>query len=348
MESPMFRGIIKYVAFFGVLVGIAIVTRVLEQVVENASPKGFKTNDGGQLVSLSPTNTDIPSSPVANTAQTQLKKTVDQSKTGEKKAVKASPPKTIVYAVTPTYARFLQKAELTRLSQTLKHVKDFHWIIVEDSHEKTPLVTRFLARSGLNYTHLNIRTPVELRPLKNKPRWTKARGVEQRNIAIKWLRDNVNINKTNAVVYFADDDNTYDIRLFEEMRNIKKIGVWPVAFTGAARYAGPLCKNGRVVGFYTNWRPTRTFPLDMAAFAINVKRLIVDKPKAHFDADAKPGDLENSFLEQVGTREDLEPRASNCSKVYVWHTRTETPIKNINGEKLLISKGKPSNPDVET
>ena len=101
-----------------------------------------------------------------------------------------------------------------------------------------------------------------------------------------------------------------------QMRDIKKIGVWPVAFTGAARYAGPLCKDGRVVGFYTNWRPSRTFPLDMAAFAINVKRLIVDKPKAHFDADAKPGDLENSFLEQVGTREDLEARASNCSKVY--------------------------------
>ena len=36
----MFRGIIKYVAFFGVLVGIAIITRVLEQVVEKASPKG--------------------------------------------------------------------------------------------------------------------------------------------------------------------------------------------------------------------------------------------------------------------------------------------------------------------
>lgn len=57
-----------------------------------------------------------------------------------------------------------------------------------------------------------------MRPLKNKPRWTKARGVEQRNIAIKWLRDNININKTNGVVYFADDDNTYDIRLFEEVR----------------------------------------------------------------------------------------------------------------------------------
>ena len=35
-------------------------------------------------------------------------------------------------------------------------------------------------------------------------------------------------------------------------------------------------------------------------------------------------------------------------QVYVWHTRTETPIVNINGEKQLIKKGKPSNPEVET
>lgn len=174
--------------------------------------------NGDQLVRRDLTNTDSPSSPPKNTAQAKLEITVEQPKTGEKKIVKKLSPKTIVYAVTPTYARFLQKAELTRLSQTLKHVKDFHWIVVEDSYQKTPLVTRFLANSGLNYTHLNIRTPVELRPLKNKPRWTKARGVEQRNIAIKWLRDNININKTNGVVYFADDDNTYDIRLFEEVR----------------------------------------------------------------------------------------------------------------------------------
>lgn len=123
-----------------------------------------------------------------------------------------------IYAITPTYRRFLQKAELTRLSQTLKHVKNFHWIVVEDSHEKTNLVKRFLSNCGLKYTHLNIRTPVEMRRSRNKPRWTKSRGVEQRNTALDWLRRNVKANETKGVVYFADDDNTYDIRIFEEVR----------------------------------------------------------------------------------------------------------------------------------
>lgn len=123
----------------------------------------------------------------------------------------------VIFAITPTYRRFLQKAELTRTAQTLKHVKNLHWIVVEDSHERTNLVKRFLSHSGLNYTHLNTRTPVEMRRARNKPRWTKSRGVEQRNTGIDWLRENINPNLTKGVVYFADDDNTYDIRLFEEV-----------------------------------------------------------------------------------------------------------------------------------
>ena len=49
-----------------------------------------------------------------------------------------------VFAVTPTYARFTQKADLIRLAQTLMHVKNLHWIVVEDSSSKTDLVGRLL------------------------------------------------------------------------------------------------------------------------------------------------------------------------------------------------------------
>ena len=73
----------------------------------------------------------------------------------------------IIYAITPTYTRELQKAELTRISNTLKLVPNLHWIIIEDSEDKTDLVIKLLIKSGLKYTHLNIATPKNWR-LKSK------------------------------------------------------------------------------------------------------------------------------------------------------------------------------------
>ena len=47
------------------------------------------------------------------------------------------------------------------------------------------------------------------------------------------------------------------------MRYTKVISIWPVAFVGMLRYEGPNCKDGKVVGFHTSFRPDRTFPIDM-------------------------------------------------------------------------------------
>ena len=42
----------------------------------------------------------------------------------------------------------------------------------------------------------------------------KPRGVAARNAAMRWIVDNA---EDEGVMYFADDDNAYDIRLFEEV-----------------------------------------------------------------------------------------------------------------------------------
>ena len=39
------------------------------------------------------------------------------------------------------------------------------------------------------------------------------RGVANRNLGLAWVLSNAE----QGVVYFADDDNTYDIRLFQEV-----------------------------------------------------------------------------------------------------------------------------------
>lgn len=46
-----------------------------------------------------------------------------------------------------------------------------------------------------------------------KIRGAKPKGVANRNLGLKWIRQNA----IDGVVYFADDDNTYDVRLFNEV-----------------------------------------------------------------------------------------------------------------------------------
>eukprot|EP00118_Oscarella_pearsei_P004367 m.18576 g.18576 ORF g.18576 m.18576 type:complete len:326 (+) comp27682_c0_seq1:46-1023(+) len=248
----------------------------------------------------------------------------------------------IVYAVTPTYARLTQKADLTRLAQTFLHVRNFHWILVEDSPVKTSLVTRFLASSGLTYSHLAVPTPKERKLGANEPRWRKARGVAQRNLGINFLVQNK--ANTKGVVYFADDDNTYDVQIFDQMRFTRRVSVWPVGLTGGLRFEGPVCSHGKIVGWHTSWHPERPFPLDMAGFAVNLAEL-VNNSKARIDPNASRGYLESSLLSSILKKEDAEPLANDCTKVLVWHTRTEHP--KMTDEERLLRLGKPSNPNIE-
>ncbi|XP_026185087.1 galactosylgalactosylxylosylprotein 3-beta-glucuronosyltransferase 1 [Mastacembelus armatus] len=240
-----------------------------------------------------------------------------------------------IHLITPTYSRPVQKAELTRLANTLLHVPNLHWILVEDSHRRTALVSRLLLETGLNYTHLNVETPrnYKVRGDTRDPRIP--RGTIQRNLALRWLRETFNVNNSQpGIVYFADDDNTYSLELFEEMRSTKKVSVWPVAFVGGLRYESPKVNTlGQVYGWKTVFDPHRPFAIDMAGFAVNL-HLILSKPQAYFKLrGVKGGYQESSLLKELVTLSDLEPKAANCTKVLVWHTRTEKPVLVNEGKK---------------
>ncbi|KAG9348533.1 hypothetical protein JZ751_002269 [Albula glossodonta] len=294
-----------------------------------------------------------------------------------------------IHVITPTYSRPVQKAELTRLANTFLHVPNLHWILVEDSQRRTPLVTRLLHETGLNYTHLNVETPrnYKLRGDARDPRIP--RGTMQRNLALRWLRETFSLNSSQpGIVYFGDDDNTYSLELFEEnfipnvatqilgqnqagkvggspahspgkgrrvlmqfnslcgglpqqsiakcarMRSTRKVSVWPVAFVGGLRYESPKVNAaGKVYGWKTVFDPHRPFAIDMAGFAVNL-RLILFKPQAYFKLrGVKGGYQESSLLRELVTLNDLEPKAANCTKILVWHTRTEKPVLVNEGKK---------------
>ncbi len=67
-----------------------------------------------------------------------------------------------IIMITPTYTRWTQKADLTRLCHTLMHVDDLLWIVVEDSNNKTDSIEKLLVKCKVNYVHLNIRTARDL------------------------------------------------------------------------------------------------------------------------------------------------------------------------------------------
>lgn len=127
----------------------------------------------------------------------------------------------------------------------------------------------------------------------------------------------------DGVIYFADDDNTYDLRLFDELRKTKTISVFPVGFVGSKGSPGitsPIVKDGRVIGFSDDWFASRQFPVDMAGFAVNVD-FLATRPQASMPFWA--GYEEDVFIQTLDVGlEHLEPLADDCSQVLVWHTKT--------------------------
>jgi hypothetical protein len=68
------------------------------------------------------------------------------------KAANQALPK--LYIITPTYRRPEQLPEMTRLSQTLLHVKNIKWLVIEDATVPTTEITELLKRTGFDYEHL--------------------------------------------------------------------------------------------------------------------------------------------------------------------------------------------------
>jgi hypothetical protein len=68
--------------------------------------------------------------------------------------VPALPPPPKLYIITPTYRRPEQQPEMTRLSQTLLHLKNIKWLVIEDASAPSPEISKLLKRTGIDYDHL--------------------------------------------------------------------------------------------------------------------------------------------------------------------------------------------------
>ncbi|KAH8360427.1 hypothetical protein KR200_004636 [Drosophila serrata] len=253
--------------------------------------------------------------------------------------VAASKPPPL-YIITPTYRRPEQLAELTRLGYTLKHVVNLLWLVIEDANHTNPLVAHTLDRIGVPYEYMVAPMPEKYKQTKR----AKPRGVSNRNRGLEYLRHHAN----EGVLYFADDDNTYDISIFEQMRYINKVGMWPVGLVTKTGVSSPIIQEGKLVGYYDGWIGGRKYPVDMAGFAVSVK-FLKERPNAQMPF--KPGYEEDGFLRSLAPLDntDIELLADECRDILTWHTQTKknapaqalnrTRYKNTNLEhidKLLV------------
>ncbi|EPB75356.1 glycosyltransferase family 43 [Ancylostoma ceylanicum] len=213
--------------------------------------------------------------------------------------------------------------------RTLSHVPHLHWIVVEDGTATVPAVSWILHRCGVPHVYMATTTA------EGMPR----RGWTHRNLALQYVRENYDQNH-NAVLYFADDDNSYDAWRIKEMKSmidipertrtveekesretlaIKRISDCLVG--GAWVEAPHVASNGKVIAWDVMFAPSRPFATDMAGFAINIKELFRVRQCAK---NYKQGP-ESCFLSQFGfKKEHLEPFGYKDypKEILVWHTKT--------------------------
>ena len=90
-----------------------------------------------------------------NNSQTSRSSTCDRNGNCKTSAARSSHDHVSVFAITPTYAKLSQKVDLTSLCYAVENVPNFIWIVVEDSEEKSSLVSSVLTRCKVSVYNMH-------------------------------------------------------------------------------------------------------------------------------------------------------------------------------------------------
>ncbi|KAL5493873.1 hypothetical protein EMCRGX_G015107 [Ephydatia muelleri] len=247
----------------------------------------------------------------------------------------ASQQEPVIYLITATYQRQSQKADLVSLCHTLKHVPSLVWIVVENSASQSPVIRAVLGRCNISAVHLTVQTPERIQAKKKYS--PKVTGVVHRNTGLGWVREHCSRQDCGGVVLFGDDDDRYDLRLFDEIRKTERVSVFMVGLTGGLLMEGPYCKNGSVAQWHRVWTPERPVPVDMQGFAINV-RLLLKRSDVWIEGGGAYTDMgyveASRFIFQFVSNTSMLECRTQMNEVLVWRTRTvQSPLWNEKYEK---------------
>uniref|UniRef100_A0A0A9D0R5 Glycosyltransferases n=1 Tax=Arundo donax TaxID=35708 RepID=A0A0A9D0R5_ARUDO len=140
----------------------------------------------------------------------------------------------VVVTTTEQSERERRAAGLTRTAHALRLVSPpLVWLVVEAAREAPP-TAQLLRRTGVVYRHVTYKENLS----------SDASGEErhhQRNVALGHIEQ----HRLDGIVFFAGLGDVYDLRLLEQLRQIRTFGAWAVAtvWEQEKRVAleGPLC-----------------------------------------------------------------------------------------------------------
>ncbi|XP_044969343.1 probable beta-1,4-xylosyltransferase IRX9 [Hordeum vulgare subsp. vulgare] len=218
-------------------------------------------------------------------------------------------------------------AGLTRAAHALRLVPPpVLWLVVERATE-APATARLLRGAGVSYRHLAY------------PENFTADGVgvekerhHQRNVALGHVEE----HRLDGVVLFAGLGDVHDLRFFDQLRQIRKLGAWPVATVSErerkATVEGPLCGGSpwAVTGWFSTAGATPTAraarppvgTVDVARFAFG-NALLWDPHRWDSFPVSEPDASQDSikFVQRLAAHEYNESRGMpdpDCSEIMVW------------------------------
>ena len=108
-----------------------------------------------------------------------------------------------------------QKADLTRLRNTLRLIPKLDWVLLEDHENQSEIIKNFIKESNFPqtsyFTHKFSDDPT------NK---TNKSTTLLHNMALKWIDSQKDNMDKNGVAYFAESSNSYTIKLFEDVSHL--------------------------------------------------------------------------------------------------------------------------------
>jgi hypothetical protein len=197
-----------------------------------------------------------------------------------------------------SYIKYLIKNIISKLN-------NYTWILVEDGASIDENLQNLLASSNVNYEYLFYGP-------------TRSGGNAQRNFALEYIVD----NNINGIIYSVDDDNLYDIELFNEIRKTKNLSIFPVGGWNRP-LDNPekpiLDANNKFIKWNSGWQ--RKYATDMAGFAFSSS--LLKKIKKPYWTYILHGGGENEFIDRlVSDINDIEFNLCDyCTKCYVYHNK---------------------------